>query len=170
MTTIVRRLMPENAEIFRAIRLEGFRLQDREFRFSPEDELAVPLETVRARLQTDFVVGAFVSGELVGIAGLSRQGGAKLNHRALLWGMYVKANYRGSGTSNAIMQMLVEYAEKSGTEYIILTVARENSIANRFYERWGFNAYGIDKYAIKLADGSYIDELLMVRCMANQQS
>jgi RimJ/RimL family protein N-acetyltransferase len=163
MATTVRRLTPEEAESFRDVRLEGVRLQDREFRFSTEDELAIPMSALRARMETDFIVGAFVGDELVGIGGLTRQAGSKLSHRALLWGMYIKAAHRRSGLSDTMMQTLLDFAEQSEIESVILTVVSHNEVASRFYSRWGFIAYGIDRSVVKLADGSYLDETLMVR-------
>ena len=170
MATVVRRLTREDAESFRALRLEGFRLQEREFRFSPDDELVNPLDMVRSRLKTDFVVGAFAENKLVGIGGLSRQVGSKLSHRALLWGMYVKADHRGSGVSDMLMQALIDFAERSGLESVILTVVSDNVPANRFYGRWGFTAYGLDRAAVKLPDGSYVDEALMARPCSSTES
>ncbi len=163
MDTIVRRLTQGDAESFREMRLEGLRLQEREFRFSPNDELAIPLDMVRERLKTDFIVGALAGGKLVGIGGLSRQVGSKLSHRALLWGMYVKAAHRGSGISDMLMQALIDFARRSGLESIFLTVVSDNVAASRFYCRWGFTAYGLDRSAVKLSDGSYVDEALMSR-------
>lgn len=163
MTVIVRRLGRGDAECFRDLRIQGFRLQEHEFRFSPDDEANVSMETTCARLETEFVVGAFDADELVGIGGLSRQLGSKLNHRALLWGMYIKPGYRGSGLSNDIMQMLLDFADKSGVVSVVLTVVNGNDAAARVYQRWGFEAYGLDRAAVKLADGSFVDELLMVR-------
>jgi ribosomal protein S18 acetylase RimI-like enzyme len=170
VAVIVRRLTQEDAESFRALRLEGFRLQERAFRYAPDDELAIPMHVVKARLETDFVAGAFMGGELVGIGGLSRQLGSKLKHRALLWGMYIKPAYRGSGVSNVMMQRLIGFAEQSGFESIILTVVSDNAPAQRFYARWGFTAYGLDRLAVKLADGSYVDETLMARPCATPVS
>ena len=55
----------------------------------------MPLAEVAARLERDFVAGVFDGDTLVGIAGLARYGGVKINHKALLWGMYLRAEFRG---------------------------------------------------------------------------
>ena len=85
-----------------------------------------------------------------------------MKHKALLWGMYVRATHRGSGVSDAIMQVLVERA-RMHVESMILTVVSGNGPAIRFYERWGFRTYGVEPASLKLADGSYLDETLMIR-------
>jgi len=127
---------------------------------APEDEQALPHDAVATRLEGAFVAGTFQGDELVGIAGFTRFEGAKLRHRALLWGMYVGPTARGAGVGDALMRFLTAEARAQGIEQMILTVAAENSRARRLYERWGFSVYGTESRAIKLAD-RYLDELLM---------
>lgn len=142
--------------------MEGFRLQDREFRIAPEDEAKLSLDVVQARLARDFVVGAFSGDVLMGIAGLTRFAGVKVEHKTLLWGMYLKADFRGSGAADMLMSAMIDQAH-SEAEVITLTVVDENRRAVRFYERWGFWKYGVEPASVKLADGSYLDEALMIR-------
>jgi ribosomal protein S18 acetylase RimI-like enzyme len=157
-----RRLSSSDAEAFQTLRLEGFRLQDREFRYAPEDELHVSRAETGARLDRDFVVGVFSGARLIAIAGLGFNAGVKTRHKTLLWGMYVQAEYRGSGAADMLMSAIVDHARERA-ESIHLTVVCGNQRAVRFYERWGFVVYGIEPRSIKLADGSYLDETLMAR-------
>jgi GNAT superfamily N-acetyltransferase len=121
MTVDVRRLGVDDAEDFRALRLEGFARHPLQFRYAPEDEADLPLEAMRARLASDLVVGAFAGGRLVGIGAFSRFGGVKLRHRGLLWGMYVRGEARGSGAADAIVGAIVEHA-RGQVELLQLTV------------------------------------------------
>ena len=162
MTFSVRRLSASDAETFQNLRLEGFRLQEREFRYAPEDEAELTLAEVGARLDRDFVVGVHEDGQMIGIAGLTCLDGVKTRHKALLWGMYVKTEFRGTGAADRLMSSLVDHAHGQ-VEMIILTVVQENSRAVRFYERWGFAAYGVEPRSMKLTDGTYLDEALMCR-------
>lgn len=159
-TPSMRRLRAPDAQAYHLVRLEGFTRHPREFRVAPEDEQALQPATVARRLEGSFVAGAWQGDELVGIAGITRFEGAKLCHRALLWGMYVRPAARGGGIGDALMRFLVAEARAQGIEQVILTVAAENPGARRLYERWGFSVYGTEPRAIKLADG-YMDELLM---------
>lgn len=156
----MRRLLAPDAAAYHRLRLDGFTRQPREFRVAPEDERALKPEDVAGRLERAVVAGAFRGHELVGIAGLTRFEGAKLCHRALLWGMYVRPDARGAGIGDGLMRWLMAEARAQGIEQVILTVAAENPGARRLYERWGFAVYGTEPRAIKLADG-YMDELLM---------
>ena len=157
---IVRRLRASDATAYHLLRLEGFARHPREFRVAPEDEEALQPEAVARHLESTFVAGACQGDELVGIAGITRFDGAKLRHRALLWGMYVRPSARGGGVGDALMRFLMAEARAQGIEQVILTVAAENARARRVYERWGFGVYGTEPRAIKLTDG-YMDELLM---------
>ena len=162
MTFSVRRLTPGDAEEFQTLRLEGFRLQEREFRYAPEDEAELTLADVGARLDRDFVVGVHEDGQMIGIAGLTCLDGVKTRHKALLWGMYVKAQFRGTGAADILMSALIDYARKQ-VEMVTLTVVHENRRAVQFYERWGFATYAIEPRSVKLLDGTYLDEALMCR-------
>ena len=119
------------------------------------------LDVVATRLNREYVVGTFRNLELVGIGGLSRLTGAKLSHKALLWGMYVREEARGGRMGDAIVAALLDHAVAEGIESVVLTVASDNDRARRLYERWGFTTYGIEPRSVREGDG-YFDETLMV--------
>jgi RimJ/RimL family protein N-acetyltransferase len=156
----IRRLLAADAEAFQNLRLEAFRLEPRCFRYAPEDEAEIGPAESAGRLERDFVVGYFADGALAGAAGLTFYAGAKLRHKALLWGMYLRAAHRGSGAADRMMAALIEQA-RARVELITLTVVDENARAKRFYERWGFETYGVERHAAKLGDGDYLDEALL---------
>lgn len=157
---LCRRLGPDDAGSYQSIRLDGFRREPRAFRYAPQDESDMPASEAAARLARDCVQGAFDGETLIGIGGLSWSSGARTRHRALLYGMYVDAAYRGTGISDAIMRALLDEARMQA-EIVTLTVISDNARALRFYERWGFRPYGIDKCAAKLGPGDYLDETMM---------
>jgi GNAT superfamily N-acetyltransferase len=160
---ICRRLDTNDAEIFHAFRLVAFGAEPRAFRFAPEDEADTPRSDVAARLQRDNVFGAFAEPDgarLIGMGGLACHTGAKTRHKALLYGMYVDVDHRGTGVADDIMAQLIETA-KTRVEIVNLTVVSSNSRALRFYERWGFRSYGVERSAVKVGEGDYLDETLM---------
>ncbi|OAI24942.1 GCN5 family acetyltransferase [Methylosinus sp. R-45379] len=166
MALTIRRLTTADAAEFHALRQEGFRLHEREFRFAPEDEAHLTLEDVAARLARDFVVGAFEGETLQGVAGLAGFAGAKTKHKALLWGMYLRERHRGAGGADALMAALIEHA-RATYEIITLTVMRDNARALRFYARWGFTIYGVEPASVKTAEGAYLGEALMALRLAS---
>jgi ribosomal protein S18 acetylase RimI-like enzyme len=161
----VRRLTATDAAAYQAVRLEGFALHPLQFRVAPEDESGLSLQAVGERLAETFVGGGFHGDELMGIGGLTRFEGAKLRHRALLWGMYVRARARGHGLADELMRILLAEARSQGIAQVILTVAAENQRARGLYEHWGFSVYGIEPRAIKVGH-DFLDEALMVCSLA----
>ena len=159
----VRRLTRGDAAAFHALRLESFARHPLQFRYAPGDEESLSLDAVAARLASEHVVGAFVDGALAGIGGFTRYAGAKLRHKGLLWGMYVRQEARGLGLGDRIVEAILEHA-RGRVETLQLTVMAENGNAIRLYERWGFVRYGTEAAAVKV-DGVYLDELLMARRM-----
>lgn len=156
----LRRLQAADANSFKELRLEMFHEQPREFRFSPADENDMPLEQISRRLNLDYVIGVFNGSSLAGVGGFSRLVGTKLDHKVLLWGMYVRPQMRGSRAADSIMRSLLEHAS-TVVEIVTLTVVASNPRAVRFYERWGFVPFGTEPRSIKLASGDYLDEHLM---------
>jgi ribosomal protein S18 acetylase RimI-like enzyme len=157
----VRRLRAADAAAYQELRLEGFTRHPRQFRVAPTDERGLPLEAVGQRLEATFVAGGFDAEGLAGVAGLTRYEGAKLRHRALLGGMYLRERGRGRGLADELMRTLLDHARSEGIEQVVLTVAADNERARRLYQRWGFSHYGTEPRAIKL-DDDYLDEALMV--------
>lgn len=162
----LRRLGPDDAAAFRALRLAMFARHPGEFRYTPADEAATSLAATAERLATSYVVGAFhgdaPGAPLVGVAGLTRQTGEKLRHTALLWGMYVAEPARGTGLGDRLVADVLAHAAQEGIARVVLTVMANNARAERLYARWGFARYGVDPGAV-LVDGVPRDEALMVR-------
>jgi RimJ/RimL family protein N-acetyltransferase len=158
----LRRLTRDDAEAFRALRLEGFSLDPECFRYAPEDEAHLPLDHFARRLDADFVLGLFDAETLVGVGGLMAFAGVKVAHKALLYGMYLRAAFRGRGGADLLMAELLAHAD-AHYEIVTLTVMAANARARRFYERWGFALYGVEPGSVKDADGVLRDEALMAR-------
>lgn len=159
---MIRRLTGADAAEFRRVRLEGFTANPDLFRIAAEDEAALGEEEVAGRLAHEFVVGAFVDGALEGVGGLTRFAGARLDHRALLWGMYVRPGARGAGVGDGIVAALLDEARRIGVRSVLLTVIAGNERAERLYRRWGFERYGVEPGAVR-AESGCLDEVLMIR-------
>lgn len=159
----IHRLTADDYEKYLELRLEGFKSQPMQFRFSPEDELSLSYEQIRNKLESDYVIGAFHETRLVGIGGLAACQGSKLKHRSLIWGMYVTKEFRSQGISKLILGALVAHAYLSGAESLLLTVVSDNEVAINLYEKSGFTQYALDQKAVKIAEKRYLDEILMVK-------
>jgi ribosomal protein S18 acetylase RimI-like enzyme len=160
----VRRLAQENpddAALYRDIRLEALSANPEAFGSTFETENAQPLSWFFDRLGATTVLGAFSDMRLVAMAGFAIQQGQKSAHKGLLWGMYVRPGARGTGVGRRLIESVLDLARQR-VELIQLTVVRDNEQARRLYANLGFLDYGLEKNALKQG-GRYYDEVLMAK-------
>ena len=162
----IKLLTPADAADFRDIRLDGLRQNPHAFLATFEHENAMPISRFEDRTLTSSVFGAFVDGELLGVAGYRQQDGAKESHKAILWGMYVRPKGRNRGLGEALIEAIVAHASGS-VEQLKLVVTAGNEPAFRLYRRLGFSEYGRETRALK-HDGRYFDDILMVKFLADR--
>jgi ribosomal protein S18 acetylase RimI-like enzyme len=108
------------------------------------------------------VLGLFDGDTLVGVAGLAFEPRAKLAHKGHIWGVYVRASHRGQGGAERLLAGLIE-AAKGRVETLHLDVSDGNGPALRLYTRLGFIQWAAEPRALKLEDGTWVDEIAMVR-------
>ncbi|BAN27372.1 GNAT family N-acetyltransferase [Caballeronia insecticola] len=156
----LRRLTPEDAIVFRDVRLEGLQRYPAAFGASYEDERDRPLEWFRARITDHAVFGGFSNdGTLAGVAGLQVPPGAKMKHKGILWGMYVRPSARGTGLAAALLDCVLEHA-RGVVDEVKLEVAPDNTAAMRLYGAAGFVEFAREPRALKI-DGTYHDSVSM---------
>jgi len=160
----IRRLGPEDAEAFRALRLRALQVSPEAFAASHEEDALLSVEVMRGWLEGDSlrVVGAFEDAQLVGILGLKREHRAKLAHKAVVWGMFVAPEVRSRGVGRRLLSALIEEARTmDGVRSLLLAVAVGNGPAHALYRSAGFRTYGVEPHALKLGE-RFVDEELMV--------
>jgi ribosomal protein S18 acetylase RimI-like enzyme len=156
----LRRLAPDDAALYRDIRLEGLAESPDAFGSTLEAEEDRPLEAFAGRLANSCVVGAFSGPHLAGVAGFVVQPGPKHAHKGILWGMYVRPTYRGLGVGRMLVEAIIDHAREH-VELLQLLVVSDNLAARRLYESLGFVEYGIEWHATKYRD-RYHDDVMMV--------
>ena len=164
----VRLLVLNDAAAFRALRLESLQEHPEAFGASYETEAEQPNEFFVERLENNTVFGGFRGSDILGIVGFYSQQAAKLRHKGVLWGMYVREAARGSGLASALLDAVVEHA-RGNVELLQLTVVTSNKRACRFYERCGFVQYGVEPQALRV-DGRYYEEALMMMRLNSDES
>ena len=137
--TTVRRLVPEEAEVFRNIRLEALATSPEAFATTLVKQAADPLAHFAQTLTEAAVFGAFLESEIVGMAGLYREQGERKQHRGVVWGMYVRPAAQGRGIGRALRRALLAHAQGE-LEQVHLSVVSDNEPARRLYENEGFTA------------------------------
>ena len=165
----IRRLTPDDAAAYRALRLRGLQEHPDAFTSSHAEDSETPLATTERRLapdSPDWVFGAFVGDELAGVVGLAREPRAKNRHKAAVFGMYVAPEHARRGIGRELLRHAIEAARsQSGLEQLVLTVTETNVAARTLYEKLGFRSFGIEPRAIRVGD-AYFDKNHMILFLA----
>ena len=156
----IRRLETPDATLYRDIRLEALQRNPEAFGSTFEWEEAQPLPWFEAALGRAAIFGGFDDGTLAGVAGFAMEEGAKRAHKALLWGMYVRATARSTGLGKRLVAAVLDHG-RGRVEMVKLSVVSENEAARRLYRALGFVEYGCEPRALKQG-GRYYDDVLMV--------
>jgi phosphoribosylglycinamide formyltransferase 1 len=168
---LVRVLRPTDVDAFRRVRLSALQREPTAFSSSFEIELAQP-DKFRERLRgaTDsLVMGAFVSDELVGIAGFHREVAPKRRHAGTVTGMFVDEHHRGRGVGRRLLDAIVQHARSlEGLEQLELSVTAGNVPARRLYEALGFRAWGTQPRALRVANVDYAEDHMLLELHASE--
>jgi GNAT superfamily N-acetyltransferase len=155
----IRRLVQDDAVLYRGMRLEALQASPEAFGSTFEIENAQPLSWFSDRLGSSTVLGAFRDAELVGMAGFAIQQGPKRTHKGMLWGMYVRPAARKASVGRRLVEAICNLARQQ------VAVVRDNEQARSLYARLGFLEYGVETNALK-QDGRYYDEILMAKALS----
>ena len=128
------------------------------FRISEEKE-AKFIERFH-KSKNDIMLVALDDDKVVGNAIVERNRVARYNHRAEI-SLTVLKEYWGRGIGSRLMEMMVDFAVKSGIEILYLEVRADNGRAVKLYERFGFKKIGTYNKFFKI-DNLYYDAYLMI--------
>lgn len=159
----LRRLTESDMAAYRALWMQCVQECPFATRFTPLEAEARPEEWFRTLLTHKIIYGYEAHASLQGFVVLECGGAMqKTAHKAVLGPLYVAPQVRRCGVGRALMEKALGKAAEMGAEQVRLGVAMDNSRAIRLYEIVGFQVYGTELHALKLA-GGYVDELLMVK-------
>ena len=160
-----RTLTPQDATPFQALRLRGLLECPEAFASSYEEEAGSLQEEIELRLQPkpdSAIIGAFLDGVLVGLAGVQQESLAKLAHKAFIWGVYVSPEARSRGVGTRVVSHALQYASETlGVRQVNLGVNTKNVAAAALYKKLGFVQYGLER-GFLLVSGVLHDEYQMV--------
>ena len=121
------------------------------------------LEAASEPGRADITLVAELDGEVVGSAGMHSAAPNLRRRHALMLGINVVKPAQGRGVGTALMEALIDYADRwAGVLRIELVVWVDNERAISFYKKFGFEVEGRLR-AYGLRDGRYDDVLAMAR-------
>lgn len=111
----------------------------------------------------DLMIIAEVDGKVVGNCSFSPIGQKmRIRHRCSI-GIALYEKVWGLGIGTALLSLLIESAIKCGYEQMELDVVSRNDRAIKLYEKMGFVKCGNKPKAMRHKDGTYDDEIMMVK-------
>jgi RimJ/RimL family protein N-acetyltransferase len=163
----IRSIRADDAAAFKALRLEALQTHPEAFGSDYHENLSAPESMWRERMQPSFdntgmIFLADAGHDLAGMSGVVREKGAKVNHSAFIWGVYVRPTYRGQGVGERLIRAAIKWCAQENLRYARLTVVTTNLSAIRCYKRCGFEEAGVDPEVIRVGQ-TYHDELHMWR-------
>ncbi len=164
----IRTAEPDDAAKLFELRLEALTAHPEAFAADVEMTRARGVEawtyqlTQDARDQTGVIVVASAENRFVGMSGIGRGHWPKTQHGAIVWGVYVNADWRGMGIAPAMLEACIQWATEHSIVVLKLGVITSNDAAIHSYQRSGFMIYGMEPRSIYV-DGNYYDEYLMAK-------
>lgn len=161
-------MQPSDADALFQLRRQALIEEPFAFLSSPEDDLASSPAAVREQLSSwssfSAVFGAFSESVLVGMVGLTRDRPRKAAHRACIWGLFVKSEYRGQGVGTRLLEAILAHARQmDGVETVYLSVSEKTPNAKRLYESAGFVVWGCEPDCIRHVGESAREYHLSIR-------
>ncbi len=157
---IIKKLRPEDFEIWKSVRLEALKNSPESFASSYEEESSGSDSDFKKNLIQSDVFGVFIGYSLVACAGFYSLNSLKTKHRGVIWGLYTQLEYRGQGIASALIQTIIHHA-RSRVIQLHLTCVTSNLAAVAFYQKQGFSIYGREDRSLKVAE-TFFDEYLMI--------
>jgi len=159
---------PEPADAEQMISYLKISASDTEYNLSYPEELNFTIKNEEDFISSyaedtgSMMISAFNGDKLVGNAGISCvMDKTKTRHRATFGIAILKSDWR-QGLGEKILSELISFAKYAGYELLELEVVSANTSAVNLYKKIGFTVYGERPYSLKLKNGKYFSELLMM--------
>ena len=108
------------------------------------------------------MIGCFDGEKVVGNCSLSFFGRIKTRHRASL-GIAILKDYWGLGIGSAMFEEIIRISREHGTEQLELEYLEGNDRGRALYDKFVFSLVAEHPNAVKLKDGRYLSEYLMIK-------
>ena len=155
---MIKKLTPSDFGAWKQLRLEGVKAHPESFGESYQHIKEQDVQWFEQSLKNGTTFAYEQERQMVGLVGMFSMQPGNMKHRAVLFGLYVKPEYRKQGLADALVHHAIEYAKPDHTQ-IHVTVTTNNEPAFSLYKKHGFILYGTEPNALRVA-GQYFDEYL----------
>lgn len=159
-----RMLKPQDAEMFRPVRLAALQEAPLDFESAFEFESRMLVPELQQLMQQHAIIGGFVAGQLKGFAIIDGVRMPRIAHRARLSSVYVTPDIRGTGAAESLMSWVFKEFGRYFSLYRI-GVRKENEQAIAFFKKVGFQEIGVEPHSMLIGeqDGQkvWVDEMQM---------
>lgn len=135
----------------------------------PEEFAGVTLEQEKDFIregysnQNGMMISCFVNGKIAGNCQISFRTGLKDRHRASV-AIALLQEFWNLGIGTRMFEELFQAAnERGGVRQIELDFIEGNSRARGLYEKMGFRITGVKPDAIRMKDGTFVSEYMMIK-------
>ncbi len=157
---IIKQLTANDWQLWKIFRLDALKNAPESFGSSYKEEINWSDLDFQNGLTKSDVFGAFIDNALAACAGFYSLNSVKTKHRAVIWGVYTKPEYRGQGIASALIQTVINHA-KSRVTQLHLTCVTSNPGAIALYQKHGFTIYGEEPTSLKIGNQSF-NEYMMI--------
>lgn len=160
----MRVLTPADQPEWRRLRLMALEQFPTAFITTAREQHARPASQDRATLSRGHSYGLIQNKRMIGIAALIPLVREACQHRMELGAVFVVADHWGTGAAQWFMDAIETEARRRNALQLELSVAADNLRAIRFYERNGFERFGIQPRAI-MFNGAGQDDFFYVKML-----
>ena len=137
----------------------------------PEEWAEFSLEQEKAFINDDYfnqngmMISCIVDGKIAGNCQISFRTGMKDRHRASV-AIALLQEFWNLGIGTKMFEEMFRIArERNGVRQIELDFIEGNSRARHLYEKMGFRITGVKPDAIRMKDGTYVNEYMMLKLL-----
>ena len=169
----IRQLTTSDAGPYRDLMLDAYENSSEAFTSTASERREKTLQWWEKRVASDdgtsVTFGAVDGDELIGTAGIEYETRDKTKHKSMLFGMFVRPDYRGHGIGRALIDAALDHARsRPGSLVMLLTLTGGNAPAQRLYESCGFATFGIEPMGLCI-DGAFREKVHMWRAVAHTE-
>lgn len=157
----IRRLAKNDANELRALRLFALKESPASFGISYKEEKAKSLQETKKDILKDIILSAFDDeGHMIAVACCHGNVLEKLAHKAHIYGIYVKPEWRSRGIMNCLLRQILRKAQRKHS-VMLASITMGNEIALSCFTKLGFEIHFTEKHALR--EGRTWYDLLHVR-------